>query len=598
MKYRFRLRIIVSVVIIGCIALWASYYVRAVNEQNAATQFINSTVRRQAQSIAEFVSALNLEDIDGLITRANNVGARVIQNENILSENSRYRGVIPNISIENMNTPVFNRVRDTLIRSQDAITRAEKFVITGDTYNIFPKFLYILDRDGGSGVVSTHTARVLSSSFLSESHDNRVLWLGLYIRGSDALAYDRIFEGDIISGPLLDSDEQYFAGAPLYRDGQTVIGALVLEYDIADTLAEIRQRSRGAIIWYVATSALYALLIIVFASIFFRPLKWLLHNAMRLQDNDLNSKAFLKSNDEFNIIGDSMDTITERLDSAVYNIESINRVSSSLFPSAYLKLLDKENIGELEAGEYTERYVSILSIQVNCPDILERSFFSSNELVELINDTVQYVGRMLDKNAGFIETFTSHELLLFFPRNADLAIGTAKAIQQGALKWNEERMQNGKASVSFNMALHRGMASFSIVGENEFVKPYATSDAIEITKKLSMFAKKLHSPIIVTDNFNKNIVKALHYQFRYLGAVLLGLTKPIQILEEIDTYPDDVKKMIVATRIDFEEGVKSFERNYTRRAQRIFDSLAERNPQDAVVASFRENVAKNHAEKR
>ena len=47
----------------------------------------------------------------------------------------------------------------------------------------------------------------------------------------------------------------------------------------------------------------------------------------------------------------------EKLDSTIYDIESIKRGYNSLFPNAYLEFLDKSSIGELEIGEYVERYM-------------------------------------------------------------------------------------------------------------------------------------------------------------------------------------------------------------------------------------------------
>ena len=593
-RHRFRIKIILTFTVLGLTILWGSYYFRISSEQEGATASLNTNTRRQAQSIADLISALHVDRITELKSRADEVNVRLIQNENtLLGENARYSGAIPDISIQNMNSQVFDSIRDVLVEGQDNIAFSEAFFISDEARNsVAPEFIYIIDKP--QSAQNSHLARVLADSFRSDTHLNRTLWLGMYVRGSEGIAYDSILRGNIRSGAIPNIKERYFSGAPIYDENQVVIAALIFEYDTLNTTTQFQQNIRAITVWHIIASIGYFIAISVLVMLLCRPIKRLLLNSLQIQRNDFKSRAFVNSNDELELIGDGIDKIMEKLDSTIYDIESIKRGYNSLFPSAYLEFLDKSSIGELEIGEYVERYMNILSITVVCPDVLERSFFSSIDLIELVNDTVQYIGNVVDRNDGFIETFTSRELLLFFPHNTDVTLNTAKEIQARAPQWNAERSRNGKPAVSFHLALHRGTVSFSIVGEDELVKPYATSDATEITRKLSIIAKKIGSPIVLTDSFNKNVIKSLNYQFRYLGGVLLEGAKPIQILEEIDTYPDNIKKLIVATKIDFEEAVKSFERHYLKQAERIFDALIERNPHDTVAVSFKSHLKQQH----
>lgn len=602
-RYRFRLRIISSVIILGLAGIWVSYYTHLTRERAGWDTLFRHTIVRQVQSLAELIRIAHQEDIVELKARANNINARLIQNENILAENSRYAGTVPGVSIENMSSDAFLRVGTALEEYREAINFSEQFYVNDDLYGVSPRFIYIVD-NGIRGETTTlteegrntHTARVLADSFRFVERDGQGLWLGLYIRGSEAeVAYDRIAQGNIIAGPLLRSSVEHFAGAPIYdRDGLEVIATVILEYDITAALVALRQ-SRFTDLWFhFGITAAYIIMVLLTSLFLFSPLRRLLHSAFRIQRNDFNSKAFLRSGDELALIGDSMDKITERLDSAVYDIKSIANIQNSLFPRVYLEFLDKESVGELEVGEYVDRYVTIMSIQSSCPHILERQHSSSADTIELVNDIIQYIGSVLDNDSGFIEKFTVDELLLFFTRNPDIAMETAMNLQYNAVQWNEERVRHDKPSVSFNIALHRGTVSFSIIGDDQFIKPYAISDAIETTMGLSHVAKQIGSPVMVTETLSRNLVKSLNYQFRYLGSMLFGMKQSVQVMEEIDVYPAQLKRIIAATKIDFEEAVKSFERRYINKARTIFDALAEQSPDDKVVESFRAYIEKQY----
>ena len=576
---------------VGLLSLWGVYYIE-VNEYYARfVQDAQLATRRQAQSSARMLSlSSGVHSVPLVKEYSDIINARVTQNEEVLSEYSRYTGSIPDIAVQYMQGLEFNILQDLLMEGIDVLMHTEERYAQND--NIFiPTSAYLVDS------LTTTTAndivRVLATSVKKSTYTNDDLWLGVYVRGGEDLPYDKILQGQTVSGTVLGSDAQYVAGTPVYDQNQDIIAGFILEYDITPNRAYANNVVRTITIRYVIISFAYALLALAFSILLFNPLKRLLHNADRLDQNDLRSRAYLKTGDELEVIGNSTDAITEKLRNTMHDVDAINRTHRSLFPLEYLKYLHKDNISELELGEYAERYVNILSINIKCPAILEREFTSSIDFVELVNDTIQYVGGIIDDSSGFIESFSAGALLVFFPHDSDSALTMAKNIQIQAQEWNATRVQNDKVHVDFYLALHHGAVAFSVVGDNSLLKPYAASNAIEITKKLSQISRNVGSPIILTDTFNKNIVRPLNYQFRYLGGVLLGITSPVQILEEIDTYPEHVKKLIVATKIDFEEAIKSFERNYLKRAQSILDVLISSNPNDSVAASFMHHIQKH-----
>jgi len=583
-------------VAIGLVAIWSAYYIHITQYNDNFIRGLRTTIRRQAQASAEIISASpnSIANINTLKAQGDSVNERVIQNENVLQEYTAYTGPVPELAVQYMRTDTFRTMQSALVQSIDNVSFSERFYVDEGLDQLFiPDHSYIIDKP--RPIVIIDLARIIVDSAALINLDERERWIGLYIRGGSDVPYDSILGGNIVSGVFPDSATRYFAGAPVYDENRLITAALVFEYDISSNIALARRIARETAFIFVALSLLYIVITMLVFWILFKSLSRLLHNAYRLRRDDFNSKAYIRAKDEFGVIGSSTDTITEKLNSAIHEIDSIHRNQTNLFPSKYLEYLNKNSIDELEIGEYAERYVSILSLAISCPQVLERDFRSSLDLVELINDSVHYVGNIVNIHSGFIEAFSPSEILVLFPHNPDSALDTAKNIQFQSKSWNAERLRNGKPEISFTAALHCGSVAFTIVGEHKLIRPYATSNAIEITKKLSRVAYKIGSQIILTENFHQSIIKPLNYQFRYLGGMLLKTIRPLQVLEEIDVYPPDVKKLIVATKIDFEEAIKSFERNYLNRAQRIFDVLVESNPSDNVVVSFKDYLQKHHA---
>lgn len=589
----FSVKVTVVVLVIGLSVIWGLYYITRSQTETHFIDDLQETMQLQALNGAQNFSSNHIDMLIPIKEQSIALGRLVFQNEENLSENSEYTGKVNDVILEYMRSESVYMVHRTLVEYRRGI-HAVQSAVADDADRLIPKLIHIVEIAQNERV--PHLVKSLADSFQPLVDADRRLWVGKYLRGSDVVAYDLVASGVTIAGAYPQSDSQYYAATPLYLNGN-IVAALIFDYDITNNLSKVNIFLKEHLYNSIIGSVAFVVLATLFLIILFIPFRSLKLQARALQNFDLNSRAYVRTNDDVALIAASTNLIVEKLQKVVTQIKETKKTHERVFPVQYLDFLHKNSISELELGEYTERYMCVLSLVMYCPDVMHKSYRSSQEIFDLINENSDFIAEIVNNHSGFIKSSGELKVLILFPSEADSALNAAIEIQEKATAFNAHRAKQNKPAITYYSALHQGTVAVGITGDRFHLRPYISADTVGLTLKISDIAYKIGAPIIISDGFNKNITKPSNYLSRYLGGVPLGVTQAIQVYDVIDGYPEDIRKIILATKVDFDEAVKGYERNYISRARDILSILAKSNPRDKVVQFFINHVLNQNDQK-
>ena len=199
-------------------------------------------------------------------------------------------------------------------------------------------------------------------------------------------------------------------------------------------------------------------------------------------------------------------------------IETQKKLTSAyqrFVPEEILSTLGKNSILELNLGDQIEQNMSILFSDI-------REFTSTSEKLspeenfKFINDYLEIMVPIVQKNNGFVDKFIGDAIMAIFPENADDAIKCALEMQSAVTKVNEKISEYLDKELEIGIGVNTGMVRLGTLGALERMEGSVISDAVNLAARVEQLTKQYPENIIVTE-FTK--MAASNYNFNELDAV-------------------------------------------------------------------------------
>ncbi|MGA1165201.1 MAG: adenylate/guanylate cyclase domain-containing protein, partial [bacterium] len=151
------------------------------------------------------------------------------------------------------------------------------------------------------------------------------------------------------------------------------------------------------------------------------------------------------------------DELTQMAQFLIYRreIDQLNRAYERFVPKEFLKLLNKENILEVQIGDHAEMPMSILFSDI-------RSFTSLSERLSpaenfrFINSYLGLMGPVIRRNRGIIDKFIGDAIMALFQVEPDDAVRGALEMIRSLRWYNQGRSRAGYSSVRIGIGIHSG----------------------------------------------------------------------------------------------------------------------------------------------
>mgnify|MGYP001424194643 FL=1 len=141
---------------------------------------------------------------------------------------------------------------------------------------------------------------------------------------------------------------------------------------------------------------------------------------------------------------------------------------------------------------------------------------SPEQIFKFINDYLEIMVPIVQKNNGFVDKFIGDAIMAIFPETADNAINCALKMQSAIPEVNAKISEYLDQELEIGVGINTGVVRLGTLGALERMEGSVISDAVNLAARVEQLTKKYLENIIVTE-FTK--MAASNFNFNELDVV-------------------------------------------------------------------------------
>jgi two-component system sensor histidine kinase ChiS len=267
-------------------------------------------------------------------------------------------------------------------------------------------------------------------------------------------------------------------------------------------------------------------------------------------------------------------------------LAKINAAYGRFVPHDFLRFLGHESIVDVRLGDQIQKEMTVLFSDI-------RSFTTISEAMnpqqnfEFINSYLSRVSPVIRAHQGFIDKYIGDAIMALFPESADDAVRAAVEMQKQVIIYNQHRQLSDYPPITIGIGLHAGTLMLGTIGEEERMESTVIADAVNLASRLEGLTKVYGAGILVSDSILERLGKREKYMCRFVDRVTVkGKKSVVSVYEIYDADTEQSIELKQETATEYQRGLELyFEQNFTK-AQKIFNKICERNPQDKLAAIY------------
>ncbi len=261
-------------------------------------------------------------------------------------------------------------------------------------------------------------------------------------------------------------------------------------------------------------------------------------------------------------------------------------------PRQFLNLINKKNITDVKIGDHIERDMTILFSDIrNFTTFSEK--LTPQENFKFLNSYLNQMTPIIHESGGFVDKYIGDAIMALFPGKAEDGLKAAIYMQKHMDVYNFIRSRYNYKPLSIGIGLHTGNVMLGTVGDENRMEGTVISDAVNISSRLENLTKIFGTYILASQEILLNIQDPTIYTFRFLGKIQVkGKRQWVGVFEFFDGYSDDVKKIKLSTKYNFEKGLNAYlEKNFSE-ALKFFDEVLKVDPDDKPAMYYKKDITK------
>ena len=301
-------------------------------------------------------------------------------------------------------------------------------------------------------------------------------------------------------------------------------------------------------------------------------------------ENNLNAGVF--TNDRLELI----QMLSAQIAISIQNAELYRRQAemarsmARFVPVAFLDVLGKPSIVEVELGEAVERDMTVLFSDIRSFTRISESMVPQ-EIFRFLNAYLGRIGPVVRHHRGFVDKYIGDAVMALFPHSVEDALDAAIALQRHVANFNAERAGTGTPSLQIGVGLHFGTLMLGTIGEAERIEGTVISDAVNISSRLEGMTKLLGASILVSRTALERVQDRHRFAGRALGAHRIrGRIEALEVVEIIGADPPSLRAHKLGTADAFAAAVALREAGRHVEARAAFAVIAGGHPDDVPAA--------------
>lgn len=264
---------------------------------------------------------------------------------------------------------------------------------------------------------------------------------------------------------------------------------------------------------------------------------------------------------------------------------ALNEASARFVPNAFLHLLGQERIVDLKIGEHTSQSLAVMFSDIRDFTSLSESM-SPAENFGFINSYLKRMGPIVRDNNGFIDKYIGDAIMALFT-TADDAIKGAIEMLELLKDYNKNREKTGYRPVKIGIGLHVGQVMLGIIGEEHRLEGTVISDTVNLASRLEGLTKHYGTSLIISKDTLGLLKNSIGIEARIIDQVRVkGKTSTVELVEILNGEDEDIRKLKMDTRNDFEQATLMYRASEFQNAIDEFTQIYSKNKHDRAAALY------------
>ena len=316
------------------------------------------------------------------------------------------------------------------------------------------------------------------------------------------------------------------------------------------------------------------------------PLFNLRGEAGAIAQGDLNQAiANTERRDEIGQLARSFAAMRDSVRKTITDLKDTNISIERFVPQAFLAIVGKPSIVEVELGDNKRKNMTILFSDIRNFTTLSEAM-TPDENFAFINAYLERMGPVIRDHNGFIDKYIGDAIMALF-ESADDAVKAGLGMLETLEAFNADRRAAGQPPISIGVGINTGTLMMGTIGEKHRMDGTVISDAVNLASRIEGLTKTYGVRLLVSQYTAESLADSRAYDIRPIDVVVVkGKTHPVTICEVFQRDPAELRTAKAGTRDLLESGVEALARRDLVCARRFFEESLQKLPGDMAASNL------------
>ena len=332
---------------------------------------------------------------------------------------------------------------------------------------------------------------------------------------------------------------------------------------------------------YIIVAMIFIFIIIVLVVLVLRkilaPLKEIKDGLEVFAQGDRRVRLVAQTNDELSDITRVFNNMANDINVQIFNLKELGNTYYRFIPQKIFKLLNKDNLGDLQLGSSISGIYPVLLVDLNQSGSKNTSKEDINEFFNIINTVVN------EYDATLVTDSSNLRHLKIISNDADISVAIAMSAIAQIDAHNALHNINERIEVSF--LVHKADIYYGICGDEQRFVPALISDELDWLSRNCEQVRHLSSRLIVTSVANSSI-DTDKYDHRFIGNIESDKNGEIGLHDYYGSSSAVVIRLVNNTKTMFDKAMQLYLEGRFYDAKNIFAVVLRENQYDNVARHY------------
>lgn len=258
-------------------------------------------------------------------------------------------------------------------------------------------------------------------------------------------------------------------------------------------------------------------------------------------------------------------------------------------PRPFLRSLGRQDIVDVERGEYRLREVSVLFSDIWSFTSMAAKLGAADTLT-FVNEYLACAEPPIGEAGGFIDNYLGDGIMALFDaagRNALQATKAAVGMHRALDAYNAQRSAMSRAPVRTGIGINTGTVTMGTIGGAHALWCGVLGDAVNVASRVEALTRTTGARVVITEQTEQRLPTDHSFHLRLCGRFRVrGRAQPLDVHEVLDAEPDDVYARRLSTLETYRTAMAAFRARDFGVAREGFGQCVGLHPDDLLAARY------------